>query len=123
MTELARHLIEDVRRGSLAALLILAGLCAGLTPGPGASPSARDSLTRPGAVRTNAGSTFRSADRTLVADTAPVQNLEGFFAPPPPRPVTDSLVWEGPALFARPAIADLPGLTGRNYRARAPPAV
>lgn len=111
---------DNIRRGPIAALLVLLSLFASSGAIAGAAPNGRDTVTRPGSARPGAAaSTIRSAD-DLLADEA--GDTASFVPPPPPRIVAEPL-FAGPAQTIAPAAFSAPRAGAASpYRARAPPA-
>jgi hypothetical protein len=111
---------DSIKRGPVAAFLVLFGLFASSGSIAGAAPNARDTLAR-GSARPDAAATIRSADPCLVSDEAGRQDPDSFLPPPRPRIVVEAL---SAAPAQRIACNSSPAprkVAASPYRARAPP--
>ncbi|PSJ40599.1 hypothetical protein [Allosphingosinicella deserti] len=108
---------DSVRKGPLAALLVLFGLFASAGAIAGGTPTARETAARPGAARPGAAAaTLCTAD-----DGLPDEAGSAFLSPPRPRIVVTPLSAR-PAAQAAPAPVAAPRQRAASpYRARAPP--
>lgn len=111
-----------MRRGPVAALLILLSLIAGSGSVAGAGSALRDPLTRLASARTAAGTGIVLArprdggSETTDPDAAPS------LLPPGPCILVERLAPTPLRLVGTKATANLPTISAAPYRARAPPA-
>ena len=125
MKQPAIYILQGVRRGPVAALLILIGMCAGLAPLSGSSAASRDAAARILSVRgaASAASAVRASDRASISEPARVTEPRAVILPPPPLIVAILTEWAAPALFPAETSFGLQDLLAHHYRARAPPAI
>ena len=119
----ARQLTEDFRKGPVAALLVLVGLCAGLAPFGSGAQMVRDPVARTVAARgASAGTALRASERQIVTGKATIEEPGAALPPLPPALLARPAPWAAVPRFAGYPAADLPAPTTFLYRARAPPA-
>jgi hypothetical protein len=112
---------DRIRRGPVAALLVLFGLFASSGAIAGAGPNIRDTLARPGAARPGAAaSTVRSYDPALAADETG-QDPTSWIPPVRPRLVLETLFAGRSRPFAAAPFPAPEQDAPSSYRARAPP--
>ena len=114
---------QSVRRGPLAALLLLLSLLLGVAPATGAVQSLGDPLAGFDSAHLGAPpAKIRPADRDVIRAKAPDADPISFDQPPEPCLVVERLPGRPLPRLALLASREVAQFAGAHYQARAPPA-
>jgi hypothetical protein len=124
MTNSARTLFHDAARAPVAVLLIVLGLCAGLSPLAGSGQTARAAQGSFAFARLAASPLpAQASERLAVASRGTVDERDSSLDLPPSFPLSQLVRWIELPVFGGQPVAGLRPFSAGLYQARAPPAV